>query len=405
MGKLGDKRSVKRLCNIMLNRKAPLAVRIGAARALGEIGDRRAATPLMEIVTKKHKPVWRVSGEFGMCHTDVTMYLRAAAMESLGKIRYTKAVGPLKAGLSDNYFEVQGAASGALLRIALAYPRRKKLIMEVTRAFTGKLQVKKGAYINDANKRHYLKAVEDIAKAYPEERGVMDEIIQALIQAARERRVNHSYGFQEDSSETLKRIGEPAFVRLLEALKDKDMGVRGGAAFALGHMRDERAVNPLIETLGATKRGKNQSEGRSIRTGSVRENVLWAFVKIVKSHPENQELRQKIVPVVVEAAHHEGQHNYVTWEHRDTLDAILGLATTSEEIRLFKDWLDEGMRRVGKKKDQGTREFVKKFKAKANTRKRKLTVEMDKSPVLDAKIKPPKKGKTTRKARRKTRTS
>jgi len=36
---------------------------------------------------------------------------------------------------------------------------------------------------------------------------------------------------------------------LIEALKDKDEGVRRGAAMALGEIKDARAVEPLIKLL------------------------------------------------------------------------------------------------------------------------------------------------------------
>jgi len=55
-----------------------------------------------------------------------------------------------------------------------------------------------------------------------------------------------------DAVEALGKIGEPAVEPLIQALKDKDNGVRGSAAEAFGMIGDKRAkraVEPLIQTL------------------------------------------------------------------------------------------------------------------------------------------------------------
>jgi len=61
------------------------------------------------------------------------------------------------------------------------------------------------------------------------------------------------YGFGSDSvRETairLVKIGRPAVDALIVALKDKHPDVRSGAAYALGEIRDPRAVGSLIIAL------------------------------------------------------------------------------------------------------------------------------------------------------------
>jgi HEAT repeat protein len=49
--------------------------------------------------------------------------------------------------------------------------------------------------------------------------------------------------------ESLRKIGEPAIDPLIKALKNKDTLIRSGAARALGEIRDKRAIEPLTEAI------------------------------------------------------------------------------------------------------------------------------------------------------------
>lgn len=54
---------------------------------------------------------------------------------------------------------------------------------------------------------------------------------------------------QKNANEELTRIGEPAFLRLIEKLGDSDASIRCEAAKVLGEIGDARAVGPLIDRL------------------------------------------------------------------------------------------------------------------------------------------------------------
>jgi hypothetical protein len=54
---------------------------------------------------------------------------------------------------------------------------------------------------------------------------------------------------RKGTAKTIETIGEPAVEPLIRALKDADEDIRGGAAEALGTIGDERAVEPLTQSL------------------------------------------------------------------------------------------------------------------------------------------------------------
>jgi HEAT repeat protein len=55
--------------------------------------------------------------------------------------------------------------------------------------------------------------------------------------------------FKDDATNALVELGEPALARLVKALKDKDETVRKQAVLALGRIKHNGAVDPLIEML------------------------------------------------------------------------------------------------------------------------------------------------------------
>ncbi|MBD0306050.1 MAG: HEAT repeat domain-containing protein [Nitrospiraceae bacterium] len=55
--------------------------------------------------------------------------------------------------------------------------------------------------------------------------------------------------FNEDATEALVELGQPAVAKLVTALHDKDENTRKQAVIALGRIKDQDAVDPLIEML------------------------------------------------------------------------------------------------------------------------------------------------------------
>lgn len=56
--------------------------------------------------------------------------------------------------------------------------------------------------------------------------------------------------FKDDATSALVDLGEPAVERLVKALKDKDENIRKQAVLALGRIKHNDAIDPLIEMLG-----------------------------------------------------------------------------------------------------------------------------------------------------------
>ena len=80
------------------------------------------------------------------------------------------------------------------------------------------------------------------------------------------------------AAQSLAWIGEAAVGPLIEALGDEDWEVRRNAAWALGEMKEERAVEALIGALGDDRasvriRGRGRSRRRRGRS-SVRTRML-----------------------------------------------------------------------------------------------------------------------------------
>lgn len=53
--------------------------------------------------------------------------------------------------------------------------------------------------------------------------------------------------FKDDAIQALVELGEPAVPRLIAALRDKDENVRKSAVLALGRIKSQEAIDPLIE--------------------------------------------------------------------------------------------------------------------------------------------------------------
>jgi len=56
--------------------------------------------------------------------------------------------------------------------------------------------------------------------------------------------------FKDDAITALVDLGEPSVSRLIAALRDKDEQVRKSAVLALGRIKNDQAIAPLIEMLG-----------------------------------------------------------------------------------------------------------------------------------------------------------
>lgn len=216
-------------------------VRGRAAWALGVIGSARAVEPLVMALEDTVRDV-RVKAagalkKIGSICTDSLVRalreggdeLRKEAARVLGDIKDLRAIPFLVEALRDPEEKVRGRAANALEKIGEpAVEALQAVLMDEdlnARTLAASILTKIGV------KPSELKATEE---------GLAPEKLEA--KKAREL-------ILEGNWEEVATLGENAVDALLEALEDDEPGVRRGAAWALGVIRNPRATNPLISRL------------------------------------------------------------------------------------------------------------------------------------------------------------
>ncbi len=188
------------------------AIRIGAAEALGRIGDAAAVDPLLQILTEKtERP------------------LRRQAILALGKIVDLRAVEPLLAIFRDASSELQLEAGHALEQI-IPSTRDVELLLKV-------LDINKAPFLDEA--------IESAGKTLDTR---FIEPLQKILERDDRRYI------REKAIEALGKIGLPDIEPFNNALRDTYWQVRGKAAVLLGKIGDDRAVDALIKAFESEKR-------------------------------------------------------------------------------------------------------------------------------------------------------
>ncbi|WP_292389478.1 HEAT repeat domain-containing protein [Methanosarcina sp. UBA5] len=178
-------------------------VKADSVKALVEAGE-PAVKPLIQALSSKDPEI------------------RENAAITLGKIKDERAIDPLIKLLTDEEWEVESAATNALVEIGK--PAVEPLIK----------------ILQDENEDSFLQV-----KAIAVLAGIKDErAIQPMIQALKE-----EPELDADLGYNLSLMGESAVEPLIQALDDEDPKVRARAAEALGRIGDKRAVGPLTDAL------------------------------------------------------------------------------------------------------------------------------------------------------------
>jgi HEAT repeat protein len=198
--------------------------RMAAAESLAEVGDPRAAEPLIAALQDEYSSV------------------RRAAAETLGGIGDPRAVVPLIATLRDNDTEVRGTAVEALVR--LGKPAVEPLIV----------------LLQDADGTVRLLAAVAL-------QGIGDpQAVEPLISGLQD----EDSDVRRTAAEALSEVGDSRAVEaFIAALTDDDWYVKQTAAEALGELGDPRAVEPLIAALRDEDRRAHESAVKAlVRLGS-----------------------------------------------------------------------------------------------------------------------------------------
>ncbi len=240
---------------------APEEVRLRAAHALADRGDRRATPVMVDLVKKAHPDPDNDDDSIPGSVRDTAREgidalvklgdpdgfdaivpllkryswgdqgLRTAAIRALVDIDPDRAVEPIYEELKLTEWQAEGSLE-AMCRVAgrLKDPKIADALID---------------WLQDPPPYEDIPRASDIRRAAAASLVDMGEIaVDSLIERMTDPRVREgTVGL------VLAEIGEPALDPLLEALGDVDAERRRHAAWALGHMGNEQAVEPLLELL------------------------------------------------------------------------------------------------------------------------------------------------------------
>ncbi len=200
-----------------------------------------AIEPLLQLIKKKSNPEVRILAieSLGRMKTtkavpgliavlkDKNMKIKSSAAEALGRIKARQAVPHLITALSSEDQDVGSSAAWALFRIA--DPITEQALIQVFRD-------KKN---NNDTRKWIALALGEIKS---------QKAVSYLIEAFQEEK-EHA-GIRDNIASSLGKIKDPVAVPLLiDVLQDKNRNLRDSAARALGEFEDPRAIAPLVNAL------------------------------------------------------------------------------------------------------------------------------------------------------------
>ena len=210
--------------------------RIGAAGALGRLGDSRAVEPLIAALKDPN--------------TDV----RYTAVEALGKIKDPRAFQPLMAALNDSKGEVGKVRAATVLALGeINDPRAFEPLMAALNDSEGEVRaavvqtLRKNGKIKDLALQLLIKHMDDpwVSKEIiPAVADFGSSAVEPLLATLRP-----EFSIRDYAIAALVRIGRPGVGLMVTALKDPNKNVRRSVIEALGKINDPRAIEPLIFAL------------------------------------------------------------------------------------------------------------------------------------------------------------
>lgn len=262
LGKTEDTRAVEPLISVL--KDACDQVRSNAAMALGKIGDSKALKPLIRALNDKCDNV-RENAAWALGNTrnnivvqsliyvmkDKNKHVRRKAIEALGKIGDTKAVQPLIAALNHDT-DMRSVVSEILVKIG------KPVVEPLIKALEYNVAIVRGLIVVTLVKIGTPAVESLIATLKNQSERIRRHATDALSEigwSPRNQTEQISYLITVEDwvpleiLDKLVKIGKPAVEPLIDALQYEGTFIRQNAARALGIIKDERAINPLIELL------------------------------------------------------------------------------------------------------------------------------------------------------------
>ncbi|MDD5218421.1 MAG: HEAT repeat domain-containing protein, partial [Candidatus Omnitrophica bacterium] len=219
-----------------LKDKDPL-IREKAAKVLGEFDDKRGVSPLIDAL-KDNIPAVRIAAVDSLgrlkdesaveavtrlLNTDENAGVREKSAEVLEELKAGKSIEELIQNLKSGNPNIKAKAA-----LAISRTRDKKAIGVLIES------------IKDPSEEVREKVIDALA-------GIEDEkVYRPLVQAWKD----DSEAIRVKISAYLPAFGVKAMEALIEGLKDSDLIVRQNCAVALGKIKDQRAIEPLIAVLG-----------------------------------------------------------------------------------------------------------------------------------------------------------
>ena len=219
LGQLG-KPAAKPLIALLTDEKQEKIVRRSAAYALGRLGDKQSAKPLLDVL-KDEDPQVRLEAAF-----------------ALGYLGNPRAMKPLVAALKDENWQVRWNAAVALG--ALGDKRATQTLINVLNS----------GYIRNSEEGNFRNMLVSTLGHLDDSRAV--EPLIAILRNKKKyynKDTGESYSYiRQNAAITLGQLGDKKAVEpLLHSLKDEE--VRYMAAVGLAHLGDKRAVKPLLGAL------------------------------------------------------------------------------------------------------------------------------------------------------------
>ncbi|UCE73499.1 MAG: HEAT repeat domain-containing protein [Methanomassiliicoccales archaeon] len=334
--KMGKKKNVEGLIEVLKDVDEDNSVRKNAAKALGEIGDARAVEPLIQALKAR------------------SMYVNEEAVEALGNIKDIRAVMPIIKAMGEKlmYVKFTNKATEALVKIgkpateplihvlknvrpyvgmAMKHSSMQAKVIEVlgeigdSRAVEPLTQTlrdkdwnlgKKAAEAlnkldwqpkNQIEESYRLLARQEwdrlikvgepaieplICALKDEDRNVIEKssmalaqmgepVIKPLLEALDDIDENKDIDFLKTTIVVIGDIGEPAVKPLIEALKDENRYVRLVAATILGDIKDERAIPSLIKTQ--EEKDKEVSDGATLALVKIGKPAIKPLIEALEN--------------------------------------------------------------------------------------------------------------------------
>ncbi|MGD0248620.1 MAG: HEAT repeat domain-containing protein [Candidatus Limnocylindrales bacterium] len=254
-----------------------VAVRVGAAAALGRIGDPRAVEPLFAVARDRNSPEPH----------------RQAAVVALGKIG-PPAIESLTTALEDSSADLREATARVLGRMGAPAVGLLSAALKDPSAGVREAAAKALGEIGNPG------AVEGLSAALTDSSaGVRQSAAKALARigwTSESGQTGEAYRLvQQRDWAGCVRLGGPAVDPLLAALKRRDRRVRASAAEALGKIANPRAAKALVATLG-----DSDEKVRRAATGALVRIMAPAAKPLAEALLDGNETRRRLAREILD---------------------------------------------------------------------------------------------------------